>query len=422
MARSSRQVFNDSRVGVLFMSNQNDVALNNEKLRNDFVKIVTKMHSILEHFGNTTDYDITETKDGLLRLTVYNSDSDLYVKELSDIESLADVVQYYEKLLVRGTYVKMTGYQFKTRPERLNTLKKAIKEGETLYNYKGEHLNIPNTKENLDILDSLDVNDVNTINKAVLTLDDGQHEKLKVKDIGKSKAFGGLGLGNLVKRKEASQIAAIQSELDSLIEESGNGYLNVIFNGSRYKIKGLKPVESDSYKADCYLYNNKGEPVIYISLKHGDSAKSFQQYSGVSVKYQPYIGNASITLDFVNRVHKECGGQMVKGLSYTIPITNFKMINTSVYGWRYDGFNKGGNLNCVDCLVQFTDDVSNVFTKEGESYRLNTLFNRGEIPTGLYKCYLLARYDGKQNDMGIKNCRMLIMPMAKIGNAKVLTL
>jgi len=166
-------------------------------------------------------------------------------------------------------------------------------------------------------------------------------------------------------------------------------------------------------KADFALADKSG-PVVYISHKDGNSAKSFHHYGGISKIKSPTVER------FVAAI-KQKTSQMKKGdPEYGIPLNPSKdamLILKAMYGSNY-GAKSYGREN-VQGILQ--GNLKLIPTGKKDEYNLSATKTilPPTIPTDAeYRPYLTAMYAGDRNQEGIKNCRFRILPAGARGKFK----
>lgn len=217
----------------------------------------------------------------------------------------------------------------------------------------------------------------------------------------KTKDFGGTGTGSGT-RIEVEALAGLQQQLNEL------GPVNVRVGKKIYKniVEGYKVPGTP--KADLALKNSDGKPVIFISHKDCCTAKNFQQYGGVA---KDFSTNPEV-ISFANAVKKQIKKagetEMLRGSGFRRIVKDKELALKSIYGLDFGG---DFNENNVQILMQGNLRLEKV--KDG-LYDLKSehdIYNP-TIPGEGYTPYLMATYRDGRNDLGIKNCRLGIYPIA----------
>lgn len=127
-------------------------------------------------------------------------------------------------------------------------------------------------------------------------------------------------------------------------------------------VKHFRKIEKTP-KADICGVDVSGNDCIFISLKDGQKADDFQQYSGISDRSSTKISNSNSTEEFVNSVKKYLNKKNKKNIKSDTVVYNIsgQMYNTdipvtpdvakdAVYGSDSNSGKKG--INNVDFLIQ----------------------------------------------------------------------
>jgi len=217
----------------------------------------------------------------------------------------------------------------------------------------------------------------------------------------KTKEFGGTGTGSGT-RIEVEALAGLNQQLQEL------GPVNVRVGKKIYKniVEGYKVPGTP--KADLALKDDSGKSVIFISHKDCCTAKNFQQYGGVA---KDFSTNKEV-VSFANAVKKEIKDagetEMLRGGGFRRIVKDKDLALKSIYGLDFGG---DFNENNVQILMQGNLRLEPV--KDG-LYDLKSehdIYNP-TIPGEGYTPYLMATYRDGRNDLGIKNCRLGIYPIA----------
>ena len=217
----------------------------------------------------------------------------------------------------------------------------------------------------------------------------------------KTKDFGGTGTGSGT-RIEVEALSGLQQQLNEL------GPVNVRVGKKIYKniVEGYKVPGTP--KADLALKNSDGKPVIFISHKDCCTAKNFQQYGGVA---KDFSTNKEV-VSFADAVKKQIADagetEMLRGGGFRRIVKDKDLALKSIYGLNFGG---DFNENNVQILMQGNLRLEEV--KDG-LYDLKSehdIYNP-TIPGEGYTPYLMATYREGRNDLGIKNCRLGIYPIA----------
>jgi hypothetical protein len=217
----------------------------------------------------------------------------------------------------------------------------------------------------------------------------------------KTKDFGGTGTGSGT-RIEEEALAGLNQQLQEL------GPVNVKVGKKIYKDIVLGYKVPGTPKADLALKNSNDKPVVFISHKDCCTAKNFQQYGGVA---KDFSTNKEVVAfaDAVKKQIKDAGEtEMVRGGGFRRIVKDKELALKSIYGLNYGG---DFNENNVQILMQGNLRLEPI--KDG-LYDLKSehdIYNP-TIPGEGYTPYLMATYREGRNDLGIKNCRLGIYPIA----------
>lgn len=217
----------------------------------------------------------------------------------------------------------------------------------------------------------------------------------------KTKDFGGTGTGSGT-RIEVEALAGLQQQLNEL------GPVNVRVGKKIYKniVEGYKVPGTP--KADLALKNSDGKPVIFISHKDCCTAKNFQQYGGVAKDFSTNPEVVSFANAVKKQIKKAGEEEMLRGSGFRRIVKDKDLALKSIYGLDFGG---DFNENNVQILMQGNLRLEPI--KDG-LYDLKSehdIYNP-TIPGEGYTPYLMATYRDGRNDLGIKNCRLGIYPIA----------
>jgi len=216
-------------------------------------------------------------------------------------------------------------------------------------------------------------------------------------------------VGNI---KEASDVKCV-SDLNEAIEKSSKtmGGITLSIEGYTFKnVIGCIPVTNGEPKADVVFVCRKDNtlyPDCYMSYKMGNSAKGFQNYSGLSEKSSPYIFNHEETYEFYKMLSNMTENGVKKDV-YQI-IKDKKIIGMSVWGMGYGG---AYGINNCHFIAQGEVSISGTSLKYTHSHK-NGDFNFKKE----YQPVFGARYATGRNNKGPKglfnsNFRIGIFPRA----------
>ena len=157
----------------------------------------------------------------------------------------------------------------------------------------------------------------------------------------------------------------ILRDINSKIHELGNVHpVELIIKSQRYSdIIGFVPGPFGA-KADFVGINSKGNPVLFISHKDGYSAKSFQQYSGMSSRAGSSIYDHPEVQKFREDISKKETSDFYN-TAYYRPIKDVNLKKKAVFG--KDSGSGGTSVNNIDFFCQGRP----VLTKRGKSITLS---------------------------------------------------
>ncbi len=236
--------------------------------------------------------------------------------------------------------------------------------------------------------------------------------------------FGGRGQGSGT-AAETLAMNYFNEELNKILGREALPEIKLKINGrivrcaamvkTEGKYKGREP------KSDMTIVDADGKPVAYISHKAGNSAKSYQQYGGVSDSALPrkYHNNKNVKA-FMQDVDRLRSGGLVSGDSFYRDLNDKEFIGMMMYGPKFGG---RPDISNVD---EFHLGNMNLKGSKAGPYVItsNHKGENGDIPKGSFKAVLFIRYQGNRGDARaagevIKNARVGVFPLAKIsGNTK----
>lgn len=234
---------------------------------------------------------------------------------------------------------------------------------------------------------------------------DKNNKEYAIKDLLKSKDFGGKGGGSGTR---AEDIAL--EDINKKIQELGSIDVKLSENGEVYKNIISATTVSGTPKAD-FTFNNEKGPVVFISHKDGKGPRDFQQYSGFQG-----LSNYPEIKSFVEAVKTETSNELKPGDSFRRKITDNNIKLKAVYGLDQ----KVGNYGINNCQVILQgpielklDETDNVYLVEANHKVINPNVPEKEG----YEPYLYVTYRSDRNNEGVKNARFGVYPEAYKRNA-----
>lgn len=230
----------------------------------------------------------------------------------------------------------------------------------------------------------------------------------------KTGEFGGRGTGSGVAAENAA-LAAFNIVLGEVLEKEKAAFITLTVGGRKVECAQMVSTNG-SYKgrepkSDLTIVDSNMLPVAFISHKAGTSAKTFQQYGGVSF---PEFAKDKSLVEFMTKVKELHPEGLPNATSYMRKITDKNLILKSVYGMEYGG--KRFVNNC-DELHQGPMKLK----KSGKAYSItsNHTFVNGDIPEGTYEAIYFIRYASRKATAAgvtIDNARVGVFPQAKSGS------
>lgn len=259
-----------------------------------------------------------------------------------------------------------------------------------------------------------------------LRFTDGKKNVYKLTDLLKNAEFGGKGPGGSTKKQDA-QLAAIRQQIQTLKEKKELANLRQQIDTAKVKSKSatikIKVGEKifdifdaattgpGNPKSDFHLLDVNLKECVWISHKDGKTARSFQQWGGMSQKHEPEIYAHPETQKFLTDVRGLFPGKMPSAMTVVRFIKDKKLKNMAVYGNQFGHTYGRQNVNIV-----LQGDIK--LAKKGSNYTLtsnHTALN-GEEMTGPYEPVFMATYKGDRSDFGVGGARITISP---IGSRKI---
>lgn len=222
---------------------------------------------------------------------------------------------------------------------------------------------------------------------------------IKLSDLQKTVDLGSSGKTGT--EKESIQLSSLDGVIKSV---NGGNPIHIIVNGRVYpNCIGTKNT-SGTPKSDFEILDAKGNSVIFISHKDGQSASSFSQWSGVSK-----LAADKEVIKFVADVQKKTRGVMPPGTTYFRKIKSKVLKNKACFGVDF-GSNTFG-VNNVTCILQGTVGLKPTNKKNTYELTAHAMWVNGQTPTGDYEPSLMAIYKGDRSDFKVTGARFNIYPL-----------
>jgi hypothetical protein len=202
------------------------------------------------------------------------------------------------------------------------------------------------------------------------------------------------------------QVSSISNQIENIKSFTDKKFVRVRIGNDYYDV--VTVINSPfGCKSDFNFIDTNGNYVGFISHKHGNSPRDFQQWSGTSKRFQEIIFNHPETQSFI----KELLSRFDQGLPSTSSVArrivdqNLKMM--ACFGTEYG--NEFG-LNNVNAIMQ-----GNLLLKnQGDCYLLKASHNvilNSSLPDYSYEPVFIAVHKKDRSDHGIKDARVTINPI-----------
>jgi hypothetical protein len=211
--------------------------------------------------------------------------------------------------------------------------------------------------------------------------------------------------------KQDEQIEKLSYLINQIKESSVLGYVPVKITDEIYKVTTVKSLNNKS-KADFCLTTIDGIDIGFVSHKHGNSPRDFQQWSGTSKRFQAEIFDHEETQSFIKELTKMFDDILPPASTVARKIQDIRLKHVAVFGNDYG--NDYGQDN-VEAVMQ-----GNLDLKPFEGYYVLTgshyTIKNGQDPLYGYEPVFMAVHKKDRRDHWIKNCRLTINP---IGSRKI---
>jgi hypothetical protein len=202
------------------------------------------------------------------------------------------------------------------------------------------------------------------------------------------------------------QVKSIANQIENIKHSTNKRFVRVRIGNDYYDIVSVIDSPFGS-KSDFNFINTSGDYVGFVSHKHGNSPRDFQQWSGTSKRFQESIFNHPETQSFIEELVKRFDNGLPPASSVARKIVDEKLKMMSCFGFDY-GTDFG--LNNVNAIMQ----GSLLLKNQGDCYLLkgshNVILN-GSLPTYSYEPVFIAVHKKDRSDHGIKDARVTINPI-----------
>ena len=202
------------------------------------------------------------------------------------------------------------------------------------------------------------------------------------------------------------QINSIANQIENIKKETNKNYIRLRIGNDYYDI--INVVDSPfGCKSDFNFIDTNGNYVGFISHKHGNSPRDFQQWSGTSKRFQEIIFNHPETQSFV----KELLSRFDQGLPSTSSVAR-RIVDEKLKMMACFGIDHGNEfgLNNVNAIMQ-----GNLLLKnQGDCYLLKASHNvilNNSLPDYSYEPVFIAVHKKDRSDHSIKDARVTINPI-----------
>lgn len=241
-----------------------------------------------------------------------------------------------------------------------------------------------------------------TLGKVRLLGTDGKEYTLSA--LGKSADFGGRGSGAGTV-KEDRELMSLRDQLNEIRSATKQGLVPIKVGNKVWQVADAASTPGTP-KSDFHLLDVNGNEIVWISHKDGRSARDFQQWGGISSRFEPQIFNHPETQAFIKHLKTIYPNGLPPATTVFRHIQDERLKMLSVYGNQYGG--PEGRQN-VSLLIQGPVKL----VKQGNHYifQSNHVHLNGEKMTGEFEPVLTAIYKGDRSDAGVRGTRIVIMPI-----------
>lgn len=202
------------------------------------------------------------------------------------------------------------------------------------------------------------------------------------------------------------QIHRLSAKLEEAKRQTQKGYVKLRVADTTYDVVEVKS-SGFGNKSDFHFVDTSGKDVCFISHKHGESPRDFQQWSGTSKRFQKEIFEHYETQDFILELQKLYPNGLPSASTVARKIKDQKLKKLAAFGVDY-GTELG--YNNVEAIIQGDILLKNI----GDQYLLrgsHTTIKNNELPSDNYEPVFLAVHKRDRSDHWIKNARITINPL-----------
>lgn len=278
---------------------------------------------------------------------------------------------------------------------RIPTFLERLSSG-TFLNTSNSEIRLSYTGE--DLAERLRNSPVREVNKILFMGDDGCEYRLR--DLLKDRGFGG---GSVPLKREDAALALIRQRLEIIKHNTASDSIPVVIGSECYYVSDVATTPGTP-KSDFHFVSPTGDELVWLSHKHGNSPRSFQQWGGCSMRNEPNIHRHEETQAFAEQVRTLSFGA---GSTVAKLIQDANLQHLAVYG---NDYGKEFGQNNVQLVIQGEPTLTSNTSNSHFDVRAFGVHQNGEVLPTVYRPSFMAMYRTDRNDFGIKNCRVGISP------------
>lgn len=271
-------------------------------------------------------------------------------------------------------------------------------------------------QDKLVLLDPSILNELNSLddlekynNGRSIILPTIDNSKVKLSNLYKDSEFSNRTQDTTM--QQDIQVKSIANQIENIKSSTNKNFVRLRVGNEYYDVVSV--IDSPfGCKSDFNFIDTSGNYVGFISHKHGNSPRDFQQWSGTSKRFQEQIFNHPETQSFIKELVYRFENGLPSASSVARKIIDQKLKMMACFGSDY-GLDFG--LNNVNAIMQ-----GNLLLKnQGDCYLLkgshNVILN-SSLPDYSYEPVFIAVHKKDRSDHGIKDARVTINP---IGGRKI---